>query len=386
MNNFGETLKKLRKQKEMTQEQLAEYVNVSPQSVSKWETNSTLPDITVIPVLANIFDVSADVLLGIDIAKKKERIEKIVKEAMDCLCKGQYEETEKTLRGALREYPNSYRLMVTLALALRNIAWQKPKAETAKKTLNEEIVSLCEKILAECTDDDVRHCAISYLCFTYSDMGENEKAMDLAKKQPGKGATSDCLLGFILKGTEKFRHKQKQIARDMGSAFNTIMYLNYDLLDGETAAYNPDEVAALHSKVIDMINILCEDGNFDYFGRDLLNAHLHLCDFNIQKKDYEAAFKHFKLAAEQTISLDAKCRCDDDAEEEYTSLLFRGMKGENYRIISPYSQSFYLLKRIESGNYYAYFPSAELAPIKKELLKLVNPADIYLLYQYVSVV
>jgi len=45
-----------------------------------------------------------------------------------------------------------------------------------------------------------------------------------------------------------------------------------------------------------------------------------------------------------------------------------------------------LLKRIESGNYYAYFPSAELAPIKKELLKLVNPADIYLIFQYVSVV
>ena len=215
MNNFGETLKKLRKQKEMTQEQLAEYVNVSPQSVSKWETNSTLPDITIIPVLANIFDVSADVLLGIDIAQKKERIEKIVKEAMDCLCKGQYEETEKILRGALREYPNSYRLMVTLALALRNIAWQKPKADTARKALNEEILSLCEKILAECTDDDVRHCAISYLCFTYSDMGENEKAMDLVNKLPGKCLSSDSLRGAIRKGTEQFRLQQKEIAKDM---------------------------------------------------------------------------------------------------------------------------------------------------------------------------
>ena len=95
MKNFGETLKKLRRQKDMTQEQLAEYVNISPQSVSKWETNLTLPDITIIPILANIFDVSADVLLGIDITLKNERVEKIEKEAENYLFAGQYEEAKK---------------------------------------------------------------------------------------------------------------------------------------------------------------------------------------------------------------------------------------------------------------------------------------------------
>ena len=136
MKNFGETLKKLRKQKDMTQEQLSEYVNISPQSVSKWETNLTLPDITIIPMLANIFDVSADVLLGIDIALKNERIEKIVKEAGNYLFTGQYEEAEKILRGALKEYPNSYNLMAILAPTLKNLAWY-AKTEAVKKALNE---------------------------------------------------------------------------------------------------------------------------------------------------------------------------------------------------------------------------------------------------------
>ena len=63
--NFGETIKKLRKQKDMTQEQLAEYLNISPQAISRWEINSTLPDITLIPMLANIFDVTTDMLLGV---------------------------------------------------------------------------------------------------------------------------------------------------------------------------------------------------------------------------------------------------------------------------------------------------------------------------------
>ena len=380
MKNFGETLKKLRKQKDMTQEQLAEYVNISPQSVSKWETNLTLPDITIIPILANIFDVSADVLLGIDITLKKERIEKIEKEAFNYLFTSQSEEAKKILRGALKEYPNSYRLMVNLALTLRNIAWN-TTAETDKKALNEEIISLGEKILAECTDDKVRYIAINYLCYTYCETGENEKAMDLVNKLPGKSATSDYLLGVILKGTDKFRHKQNQIVNDMYTILNEIMYLNYNLFDGEIAAYNPEELAALHSKVIDIINILCEDGNFGSFSAQLSQAHLHLCDFNIQKKDNDAALKHFKLGAQHTILYDAICRCNDDTEEEYTSLLFRGMKAGNMKSISPHSNSFFLLKKIESGNYYLYFRSAELGAIKEELLKYVNPEDVYLIFQ-----
>ena len=380
MKSFGETLKKLRRQKDMTQEQLAEYVNISPQSVSKWETNLTLPDITIIPILANIFDVSADVLLGIDITLKNECIEKIEKEAFNYLFTGQYEEAKKILRGALKEYPNSYRLMTVLALTLRNIAWN-TKTEADKKALNDEIISLCEKILAECTDDKVRNCAIQYLCYTYCDTGENEKAMDLVNKLPGKDINSDYLIGVILKGTEKFRHKQKQIVNDMGHILNGIMFLNHNPLDGEIKAYDPDELAALHSKVIDIINILCEDGNFGSFSNHLSNAHLHLCDFNIQKKDNDAALKHFKLGAQHTILYDALCRRDDDTEEEYTSLLFRGMKVGNLKYISPHSHSWFLLQKIESGNYYRHFPSAELRAIKEELLKYVNPADIYLIYQ-----
>ena len=367
MKNFGETLKKLRKQKDMTQEQLSEYVNISPQSVSKWETNLTLPDITIIPMLANIFDVSADVLLGIDIALKNERIEKIVKEAGNYLFTGQYEEAEKILRGALKEYPNSYNLMAILAPTLKNLAWY-AKTEAVKKALNEEVISLGEKILAECTDDKVRSNAILNLCYTYCDIGENEKAMDLANKQ--SAITSDSLRGYILKGTEKFKHKQKTIANDMIGICEEIINLYLIPLDGEEmAVHKADEYAALDSKVIDIINILCEDGNFGSFSHLLSRAHLKLCDFNIQKKDNNAALKHFRLAAQNTILFDAKCRCDDDTAEEYTSLLFRGMKFGNMKYIEPHSLSQSLLNKIESENYYSYFPSAELDAIKEDLQK-----------------
>ena len=64
--SFGETIKTLRKQSEMTQEQLAELLSISPQAVSRWETNTAMPDISLLPPLANLFGVSTDFLLGMD--------------------------------------------------------------------------------------------------------------------------------------------------------------------------------------------------------------------------------------------------------------------------------------------------------------------------------
>ncbi len=116
--NIGKTIKRLRKQKDMTQEQLAEYLNISPQAVSRWEINSTLPDITFIPMLANIFDVTTDMLLCVDIEAKEKRIELIINEAENYTLKKRYEEAEKLLRESLKEYPNSYKLMENLAKVL----------------------------------------------------------------------------------------------------------------------------------------------------------------------------------------------------------------------------------------------------------------------------
>lgn len=64
MNTIGERIAELRKQKDMTQEELASVIGVSAQSVSKWETNTTMPDIMLLPVISDIFDVTIDGLYG----------------------------------------------------------------------------------------------------------------------------------------------------------------------------------------------------------------------------------------------------------------------------------------------------------------------------------
>ncbi|WP_195938926.1 helix-turn-helix domain-containing protein [Romboutsia sp. 1001713B170131_170501_G6] len=61
---IGETIKLLRRDKDITQEQLANIVGVSIPAVSKWENGTSYPDITVLPILANYFEVTIDELLN----------------------------------------------------------------------------------------------------------------------------------------------------------------------------------------------------------------------------------------------------------------------------------------------------------------------------------
>lgn len=64
MNTIGEKISELRKQKGMTQEELAGIIGVTAQSVSKWENSATMPDIMLLPIIASTFDVSIDTLFG----------------------------------------------------------------------------------------------------------------------------------------------------------------------------------------------------------------------------------------------------------------------------------------------------------------------------------
>ena len=60
--NIGIKIKEFRHQKDLTQEQLAEYLNVSVPAVSQWESGKTVPDVSTLLALANFFDVTLDEL------------------------------------------------------------------------------------------------------------------------------------------------------------------------------------------------------------------------------------------------------------------------------------------------------------------------------------
>lgn len=71
---FAEIFKSLRKDKELTQEQLAEVLGVSPQIVSRWENGVSQPSLELLPTIASYFETFVDTLLGITTPVKKQKV------------------------------------------------------------------------------------------------------------------------------------------------------------------------------------------------------------------------------------------------------------------------------------------------------------------------
>lgn len=77
---IGENIRKLRRGKDMTQEQLAERLGVTYQSVSRWENGTAYPDMELLPAISDIFSVSVDELLGIPENEREKRAEELCDE------------------------------------------------------------------------------------------------------------------------------------------------------------------------------------------------------------------------------------------------------------------------------------------------------------------
>ena len=119
---FGQTIKSLRQEAKMTQENLAELLSISPQAVSRWETDAAMPDISLLPPLANLFSVTTDHLLGMETYQKDLRKAEFDEAFHDYW---KHDDKEKNYQIAVRavaEYPGNMEYIEWLASAEYYIA------------------------------------------------------------------------------------------------------------------------------------------------------------------------------------------------------------------------------------------------------------------------
>ena len=183
-----ENLKKYRILKNLTQEEVAEYLGMTPQSVSKWERGECYPDITLLPALANIFETSIDLLVGMDTIRAEETRYCIHKKAVDYQRKGDYDSAEKTYRDALLIYPNKPGMILGLASTL------------ALKGNTEEAIELIEKGLPISMDEKQKATMRATLCFLYLKAGYEDKANRLAAELPHTRESREVIQPLIRQG------------------------------------------------------------------------------------------------------------------------------------------------------------------------------------------
>ena len=185
---IAENIKTHRKNMELTQEDIAEMLGVSPQSVSKWERGDTYPDITLLPALANLFKTSIESLVGMDKINSTKARTAIFTAKNDYLRSGDYLKAAEVLEKGLKTFPNDYGMMSDLALVL---ALDK-NPEKLKQS-----VMLCERVLSGDPSEKVRHTTRAALCFIYMKTGDKDKVMAAARNLPHVRESREEVLAIL---------------------------------------------------------------------------------------------------------------------------------------------------------------------------------------------
>ena len=82
--NIGENIKRFRKERNITQEELSEILGVSFQSVSRWENGTCYPDLELLPTIAEFFRITVDSLLGVNEVIEQKNVKKYLDEFQRC--------------------------------------------------------------------------------------------------------------------------------------------------------------------------------------------------------------------------------------------------------------------------------------------------------------
>lgn len=197
---LSENLKKYRILKNLTQEDVAEYLRITPQSVSKWERGESYPDITFLPALANIFETSIDMLIGMDDIRGEEAMHNIHAKASAYQRIGDYELAEKTYRDALLIYPNKPGMLLGLASTL------------ALKGDTEEAIELIERGLPLSGSEKQKATMRATLCFLYLRAGREDKANQLAAELPHMRESREVIQPLMRQGLDA-RQVDEEIKR-----------------------------------------------------------------------------------------------------------------------------------------------------------------------------
>lgn len=187
---MGQIIKKLRKARGFTQEELAERIGVTYQAVSKWENGLGMPDISQIVPLASVFDVSTDVLFGIDKATETEEVMEIISAAEDAKVYGKadtYLKAYDILAEGLRRHPDNLMLMnncVGLGVALAMPENGRMYAGERAGKIISETIRRAELIISGSKNVGDIMRARQCLLFLYSASGKYDLAAAEARKLP----------------------------------------------------------------------------------------------------------------------------------------------------------------------------------------------------------
>ena len=326
---FGENLKRLRLEKNLTQEKLADFLGVSFQSISKWERGDTYPDITMLPSIASFFNISVDDLLGIDKAKDEEEIIMRLKE-YDNLTDGNLK--QDIIHELKKKFPNDFRILLRYMTCLVHFKDNTPE-NVAK------IISVYENIQQNCNNDKIRISAKRHIVELYRDLSEKENSgitfEDCEKIIKEMPRMRDGQEMFCFYYPQNYPNGDEIIMNTLEEQFlllNTV-YSHYFHYNGffYDRNFSDEWVLSAFKTELDFLNFVYDDGHYGKMWRTVIYNYGHLGVRYFKLGDNINALENFRKMCELAIKFD-----NMDRITTMHSVMFEGKEFDKHTLGTTY--------------------------------------------------
>lgn len=313
------------------QDDLANAFGVSPQAISRWESNSGYPDMELIPAIANYFNISIDELFGYS-KERQEKLNAILNKAEKAINE-QVDLTEcvEMLRAASEEFPSEPQVLIKLGYALSMYGWQKYGAKgytkdgsdyayedteyNSKNIYWQEEVRVFEKVLTMDISPEDRDVITMMLVMVYASMGYTDKAKALASKQNSIITCRETLMPKATSAEERDKYQGEAIISLLTELKNVLC----NSVCTKISLFTKAEGVKLFVDLAHLYESIFSDGRcgiaHSHLGELYLHAAIYEARFN---NDTDQAFEYFKQGFEHE-KLYNSIRCK--GEYKYTSPL-----------------------------------------------------------------
>lgn len=191
---IGEVIRRNRKEKQMTQEELAGILGVTASAVNKWESGSSYPDICMLAPIARTFAITTDELLSYKEELTSQEIVRIVRELSDIMMERGYDELLAEAKHRLQEYPNCDSLALNVLILLDG---SRQMLEVPQPQVHELYIRQIRNRLLKSDDRYVALAAAEngfYDCMNRQEYEEAEKMLAYVPKDAGNYRQMRALL------------------------------------------------------------------------------------------------------------------------------------------------------------------------------------------------
>lgn len=303
---LAENIRAFRKQRSMTQEQLAEILGVTVGAVYKWEARLSSPELSLVMEMADFFDTSVDVLLGYEMKDNRLQttVERLKKYRLDKDREG-LSEAEK----ALKKYPHDFAIVHESAALYRVFGIELRRKVMLQRAL--ELLRESSLLLSQNTDPQISDLTIcGEMADVYLMLDEREKALELLMAHNADGFYSD-MIGFALATGPKCPEEAVPYLSE--ALLKSILTLIRTLMGYVNVFFNQKDYASAEAILLWGAGVLSglQDADRPNF-LDKIGSVFHICIAHAQTESGDAA------SARRSVLLAKQLAKHFDAAPEYS--------------------------------------------------------------------